>query len=139
MFKKLIFVALLLLFAGSQMRALSCDLSCSLMTTSVNSHSANREMKMSHCHSMAIDCDKTVGFSSSDSCHSIGCESGLPAMVRNGEQKGADAANLLDATLALWADSSEITPFHRMTFVASLSRKSDNRPVAVRPDSSLRI
>ncbi len=130
-----------MLLASTQVFAAGCDLRCSLMVTaSPSGHfSSHSEMKMAHCHHIVIDSGTTANFFSNDSCQDTGCESDLPAAVKNTEQKNADASDLQDATVALFASLPEISQTNRVTPSATLNRRSDSRPLASRPGSSLRI
>ena len=138
MVKKILFVAVLLLLVSVQAMTVSCDLRCSLMRASTGCHDMQTSEPMAHCHGMSMDQDKQASVSSSDSCaHSV-CRTELTAITKSADQNDAGPSKLLVSAVA-----SLVAPFgtneqSRTVGFASISR-SETRPLAQRPGSSLRI
>lgn len=135
--KKLLFVTVLLLLVGVQALAVSCDLRCSLMGVSTDSHALHSDMQTPHCHGMSMEQDKQASLTANDSCAPTGCWTELKAIVKSADQN--DASKLLVSAVALLVDPFGSSEPHRTTTFASVGRSSDSRPLAQRPGSSLRI
>jgi hypothetical protein len=139
MAKKFLFVTVLLLLVGVQALTASCDLRCSLIGSSIGSHALHDEVPMAHCYGMTMERSKDASFTSHDSCAHSGCETEFKAINKGTEQDKADATKLLVSAVALIADPLGASGPNRTTALASLSRRSESRPLAQRPGSSLRI
>jgi hypothetical protein len=137
--KKLLFVTVLLLLVSVQALAASCDVSCSLMGASPHGHAWHADERMSHCSGMSMDSDKGVNLSASDSCTATTCGTELKAINKSSDQNDADSSKLLVSAVALLIDPFGSNGPSKTTAIASLSRRSDSRPLAQRPGSSLRI
>jgi hypothetical protein len=137
--KKLLFVTVLLLLVGVQALAASCDVRCSLMGTSTHGHPWHADERMSHCSGMFMDSDQGASLSASDSCAATTCGTELKAINKGSDQNDADSSKLLVSAAALLIDPFGSNGPSGATAIASLSRRSDSRPLAQRPGSSLRI
>jgi hypothetical protein len=137
--KKLLFVTVLLLFVSVQALAASCDVRCSLMGASPHGHAWHADERMSHCSGRSMDSDKGASLSASDSCAATTCGTELKAINKNTDQSDADSSKLLASAVALLIDPFGSSGPNRTTPFASLSQRSDSRPLAQRPGSSLRI
>jgi hypothetical protein len=137
--KKLLFVTVLLLLVSVQALAASCDVRCSLMGASPHGHAWHADERMSHCSGMSMDSDKGVSLSASDSCTATTCGTELKAINKSSDQNDADSSKLLVSAVALLIDPFGSNGLSKTTAIASLSRRSDSRPLAQRPGSSLRI
>jgi hypothetical protein len=134
--KKLLFVTVLLLLVSVQALTVSCDLRCSLMGASTDSHALRADLQMPDCHGMSMGQDKQVCLHASDSCAPTGCGTELTAIFKSVDQN--DAGKLL-VSVALLAGPFGDRESDRTTASASLTRRSDSRPLVQRPGSSLRI
>ena len=139
MLRKLLFVTVLLLLVSVQAMTVSCDLRCSLMRASTGCHNMQTAEPMAHCHGMSMEQDKQASVSSSDSCaHSV-CRTELTAIAKSAvDQNGAGASKLLVSAVASLVDPFGTNEQSRTVGFASISR-SETRPLAQRPGSSLRI
>ena len=137
--KKLLFVTVLLLLLSVQALAASCDIRCSLMGTSTHGHAWHADERMSHCSGMSMDSDKGANLTASDSCAATTCGTELKAINNSADQNDADSSKLLVSAVALLVDPLGNSELNRTSVFASLSRRSDSRPLAQRPGSSLRI
>src|SRR5216683_4293077 len=137
--KKLLFVTVLLLLVSVQALAASCDVRCSLMGTSTHVHAWHADERMSHCSDMSMDSDKGASLSASDSCAATTCGTELKAINKGSDQNDPGSSKLLVSAVALLVDSFGGSGPNRTTLFASLSQRSDSRPLAQRPGSSLRI
>ncbi|SRR5713226_3229090 len=137
--KKLLFVTVLLLLVSVQALAASCDVRCSLMGTSTHGHAWHADERMSHCSGMSMESDKGASLIASDSCAATTCGTELKAINKSTDQSDADSSKLLVSAVAMLVDSFGNSGPNRTTAFASLSRRSDSRPLAQRPGSSLRI
>jgi hypothetical protein len=135
--KKLLFVTVLLLLVSVQALTVTCDVRCSLMGGSTDSHALRADLQMPHCHGMSMGQDKQVCLNASDSCAPTGCGTELKAIVKSVNQN--DAGKLLVSAVALLAGPFGSGESDRTTASASLTRRSDSRPLVQRPGSSLRI
>ena len=139
MLKKLLFVTVLLLLVSVQALATSCDVRCSLMGASPHGHAWHADERMSHCSGMSMESDKGASLSASDSCAATSCGTELKAINKSTDQSDADSSKLLVSAVALLIDPFGSNGPSKTTAIASLSRRSDSRPLAQRPGSSLRI
>ena len=139
MAKKLLFVTVLLLLVSVQALAASCDVRCSLMGASRYGHTWHADERMSHCSGMSMESDKGASLSASDSCAATTCGTELKAINKGSDQNDAGSSKLLVSAVALLVDPLGNSGSNRTTAFASLSRRSDSRPLAQRPGSSLRI
>ena len=137
--KKLLFVTVLLLLVCVQALAASCDVRCSLMGASPHGHPWHAHERMSHCSGMSMDSDKGASLTASDSCAATSCGTELKAINKSTDQSDADSSKLLESVVALLIDPFGSNGPSKTTAIASLSRRSDSRPLAQRPGSSLRI
>jgi hypothetical protein len=137
--KKLLFVTVLLLLVSVQALAASCAVRCSLMGASTHSHAWHADERMSHCSGMSMESDKGTSLSASDSCAATTCGTELKAINKGSDQNDAGSSKLLVSAVALLVDPLGNSGSNRTTAFASLSRRSDSRPLAQRPGSSLRI
>lgn len=138
MFKKLLFVAVLLLLVSVQATAVSCDLRCSLMRASTGCHAMQTAEPMAHCQGMSMEQDKQASVSSSDSCaHSV-CRTELTAITKSADQNDACPSKLLVSAVASLVDPFESIERSKTAGFTSFNRR-ENRPLAQRPGSSLRI
>jgi hypothetical protein len=137
--KKLLFVTVLLLLVSVQALAASCDVRCTLMGTSTHDHAWHDDERMSHCSGMSMDSDKGASLTASDSCAATTCGTELKAINKSADQNDADSSKLLVSVVALLIDPFGSNGPSRSTAIASLSRRSDSKPLAQRPGSSLRI
>jgi len=137
--KKLLFVTVLLLLVSVQALAASCDVRCSLMGASPHGHAWHADERMSHCSGMSMDSDKGASLTASDSCAATTCGTELKAINKSTDQSDADSSKLLVSAVALLIDPFGSNGPSKTTAIASLSRRSDSRPLAQRPGSSLRI
>jgi hypothetical protein len=138
MAKKLLFLAVLLLLVSAQAMTVSCDLRCSLMRASTGCHAMQTAGAMAHCHGMSMEQDKQASVSSSDSCAHSGCRTELTAITKSADQNDAGLSKLLVSAVASLVDPFGSNEHSRTTGFASFSR-SESRPLAQRPGSSLRI
>jgi hypothetical protein len=139
MAKKFLFVTVLLFLVSVQALSASCDIRCSLMGASTDSHASHTGMQMPHCHGMSLVQDKQTSLAASDSCNPTGCGTGFSAITKSADRSDAVSSKLLMSTVALLVDPFGSSAASRITAFASLSRTSDSRPLAQRPGSSLRI
>ncbi|HTF65910.1 MAG TPA: hypothetical protein VK638_24785 [Edaphobacter sp.] len=137
--KKLLFVTVLLLLVSIQALAASCDVRCSLMGASTGIHAAHSDNQMTDCRGMSMGKDKQASLSASDSCATTGCGTELMAISKSSDQSGADSSKLLVSAVDLLADPFGSIAPGRTDTLALFSRRSDSRPLAQRPASSLRI
>jgi hypothetical protein len=137
--KKLLFVAVLLLLVSVQALAASCDLRCSLMGASTHGHAWHTDEQMSNCSGMSMERSQRVSLTANDSCVSNTCGTELKAISKSADQNDADSSKLLISAIALLVDPPGNSASSRLTAFASLSRRSNGRPLAQRPGSSLRI
>lgn len=137
--KKLLFTTVLLLLVSVQALAASCDVRCSLMGASTHDHAWHADERMSNCSGMFMESDKGAGLSASDSCDATTCGTALKAINKDSDQNDADSSKLLVSAVALLVDPSGNSELNRTSVFASLSQRSDSRPLAQRPGSSLRI
>lgn len=137
MVKKILFVAVLLLLVSVQVMTVGCDLRCSLMRASTGCHMQTAE-PMAHCHGMSMEQDKQASVSSTDSCtHSV-CRTELTAITKSADQNDAGPSKLLVSAVASLVDPLGSNERSRAAGFVSFSR-SETRPLAQRPGSSLRI
>ena len=138
MVKKLLFVAVLLLFVSVQAMTVSCDLRCSLMRTSTGCHVMQTAEPMAHCHGMGMEQDKQASVRSTDPCaHSV-CRTELTAISKSADQNDAGPTKLLVSTVASLVDPFGTNEPSRTADFTSIIR-SETRPLTQRPGSSLRI
>ncbi len=138
MVKKLLFVAVLLLLVSVQAMTVSCELRCSLMRASTGCHAMQTAAPMAHCHGMSMEQGKQASVNSSDSCaHSV-CRTELTAITKSADQNDAGPSKLLVSAVASLVDLFGSNEHSRTAGFASFSR-SETRPLAQRPGSSLRI
>jgi hypothetical protein len=138
MVKKILFVAVLLLLVSVQAMTVSCDLRCSLMRASTGCHDMQIAEPMAHCHGMSMEQDKQANVSSSDSCAHSGCKTDLTAITKSADQNDAGPSKLLVSAVASLVGSFGSIERSRTAGFASSNRR-ENRPLAQRPGSSLRI
>jgi hypothetical protein len=137
--KKILFATVLLLLVSVQALAASCDLRCSLMGASTDSHALHSDGQMTDCHGMSMDHGKETNLTASDTCSYNGCGTGLKAIAKSVDQSDAHADKLLVSAVALLVDPFGGTAPSTTTTFAVFRRDSDSRPLAQRPGSSLRI
>jgi hypothetical protein len=137
--KKLLLVTALLLLVSVQALTASCDLRCSLMGASTDSHALHATMQMPHCHGMSMEQDKQTSVTANDSCGPIGCGTSLKAIAKSAGQNDAGSSKLLVLAAARLVDPFRNSGSNGSTAFASLARTSDTRPLAQRPGSALRI
>ena len=137
--KKLLFVTVLLLLVSVQALAASCDVRCSLIGASPHGHAWHADERMSHCSGMSMDSDEGASLTASDSCAATSCGTELKAINKSTDQSDADSSKLLVSAVALLIDPFGSNGPSETTAIASLSRRSDSRPLSQRPGSSLRI
>jgi hypothetical protein len=65
--KKIFFVTVLLLLVSVQALAASCDLRCSLMGASTDSHALQTDIQMPHCQGMSMERGKGARLTANDS------------------------------------------------------------------------
>lgn len=138
MLKRLLFVTVLLLLVSVQAMTVSCDLRCSLMRASTGCNAMQTAEAMAHCHGMSIVQDKQASVSSTDSCAHSGCRTELTAITKSADQNDAGPSKLLVSAVTSLVDPLGSNEPDRTTGFASFSR-SEARPLAQRPGSSLRI
>ena len=138
MVKKLLFVAVLLILVSVQAMTVSCDLRCSLMRASTGCHDRQTAEPMAHCHGMSMEQDKQASVSSSDSCTHAGCGIELTAITKSADKNDAGPSKLLVSAVASLVDPFGSNEDNRTGGFDSFSR-SETRPLAQRPGSSLRI
>jgi len=137
--KKLLFVAVLLLLVSVQALAVSCDLRCSLMGASTDSHALHANVQMAHCHGMPMGRDKQTSLTANDSCVPAGCGAGSKAIAKSADQNDAGSSKLLISAEALSVDPFGSSAPGGAATLAPFNRRGDSRPRAQRPGSSLRI
>jgi hypothetical protein len=137
--KKILFATVLLLLVSVQVLSASCDIRCSLMGASTDSHALHTGMQMLHCHGMSLVQDKQTSLNASDSCNPTGCGAGFQAITKSTDRSDAVSSKLLVSAGALLVDPFGSSAPGRNTAFGSLSRTSDSRPLVQRPGSSLRI
>ena len=137
--KKLLFMTVLLLLVSAQALTASCDLRCSFMGVSTASHTLHTDMQMPHCHGMSMEQDKRASLTATDSCAFTGCGTELKAIAKHVDQNDIGSGKLLMSAVTLLVDLSGNGESNGLGAFAPLSRKSDSRPFAQRPGSSLRI
>lgn len=139
MLKKLLFAAVLLLLVSVQAMTVSCDLRCSLMGASTDCHVMEAVGQMPHCHGMSMGQDKQASVTASDSCAPADCQAELTAITKSVDQDDAVTGKLLVPALVLSVDLLGTRGPSRTTSFAALSQRSEARPFAQSPGSSLRI
>jgi hypothetical protein len=137
--KKLLFVTMLLLLVSVQALSVSCDLRCSLMGAPTHSYALHNDGQMTDCQGMSMDHGKEINVTANDTCSHNGCGTELKAIVKSADQSDAYAGKLLISAVALLVDPFGSSGPNRTTPFASLSQRTDSRPLAQRPGSSLRI
>jgi len=138
MFRKLLFVTVLLLLVSVQAMTVNCDLRCSLMRASTGCHATQTAEPMAYCHGMSMEQGKQASVSSSDSCAHASCGTELTAITKNVNQNATASSKLLALAVASLVDPFGCNEPNRTTGFASFSR-SGTTPLAQRPGSSLRI
>jgi len=146
--RKFFLIAVLLLLVSAQALTANCDLRCSLMQSSMHSRASHAAGPMAHCQGMAIQGNKEqhgqgTCLTANDSCAHNGCRIGLNSINKSNDQDEAGPGKLLASVVALLIDPA-IDPSRssgpdRSSSRASLRQRSDGRPLAQRPSSSLRI
>jgi hypothetical protein len=139
MAKKLLFVTVLLLLVSVQTLAASCDVRCSLMGISTQSHAWHADERMSHCSGMSMESDKGPRLIASDSCAPSTCGTELKAITKSADRNDLGSGKLLSSTVALLADPFGDSGLIRTTAFAPAGQRSDSKPLAQRPGTSLRI
>jgi hypothetical protein len=139
MLRKLLFVTVLLLLVSVQALTASCDVRCSLMRASTDSHASHSDEQMADCHGMSMERSPGASLIAGDSCAATTCGTELKAIVKSADQSDAYAGKLLVSAVALLADPFGSTVSSRTIGFRSFSRTLDSRPLAQRPGSSLRI
>ena len=139
MFKRLLFVAVLLLLVGVQAMTASCELRCSLMSASTGCHTMQAAEPMAHCHGMSMEQDKQASVSSSDSCARSACRTELTAITKSADQNDAGPSKLLASAVDLLVDPLGSSGSSRADAFAALRRRSGSSPLAQRPGTSVRI
>jgi hypothetical protein len=139
MLKKLLLVTALLLLVSVQTLTVNCDLRCSLMGASADSHALHSDMQMPHCHGMSSDPDEQASLTASDCCAPTGCGTQSKTIAKGADQNDAASSKLLVSSVALLVDPIGSNGSNSSTACVSQSRTSDRRPLAQRPGSSLRI
>ena len=142
--RKFLLVAVSLLLASAQALAASCDLRCSLMQSSMESSASHAAGPMTHCQGMAMQGNHAhrgqgTCLTANDSCAHNGCGIGLNSINKSGDQDYAALGKVLASTIALFIDPARNSGPDRTSLRASLRHRSDGRPLAQRPGSSLRI
>jgi len=137
MLKKLLWVAVLSLIVSVQALTVNCDLRCSLMGISTDSHVSHADMQMPHCHRMSMEQDKQTSVNANGCCAPKGCGAQLKAIAKSAGQN--DSSKLLVLGGICFVDPHRNCGSGDSTAFASLGRTSDSRPLAQRPGSSLRI
>jgi hypothetical protein len=137
--KRLLFVTVLLLVVSVQALTASCDVRCSLMRASTGIHASHSDEQMTDCHGMSMERSQRASLISGDSCAATTCGTELKAINKGSDQNDADSSKLLVSAVALLVAPFGNSGSNRTTAFASLSRRSDSRPLAQRPGSSLRI
>jgi hypothetical protein len=132
-------MTVLLLLVSVQVLTRSCDVRCSLMGASTDHHALQTDDQMAHCHGVSMESSKGASLTASDSCAATTCGTELKAINKSADQNEADSSKLLVSAVALLVDPFGNSGPNRTTAVASLGRRSDSRPLAQRPGSSLRI
>jgi hypothetical protein len=138
--KKLLFITVLLLLVSVQALAAGCNVRCALMGVSADRHASQADERMADCHGMSMEAGQGVSsLTASDSCPANSCGTELSAINKSADQSDADSTKVLVSAVALLDDPfGNDRPNSTATF-ATLSRRSDSRPLAQRPGSSLRI
>jgi hypothetical protein len=143
--KKLFLIAVSLLLVSAQALAANCDLRCALMRHAMQNHGSDGALQMAHCQGMAMQqsSDGQGGqgtcLTANSSCAHNGCGIGLNSINKSGNQDEAGPGKLLASAVALFIGPSRSSGPDRSSSRASLRQKSDGRPLAQRPGSSLRI
>jgi hypothetical protein len=137
--KKLLLVTVLLLLVSVQALTASCDLRCLLMGALTDRHAFHTDEQMTHCHGMSMEYGKGASLAARDSCAATPCGTELKALNKSADRNDADSSKLLVSVVAPLVDPVGNSGPNKTTVFAALSRRSDRRPLAQRPGSSLRI
>ena len=137
--KKLLFITVLLLLVSVQALAAGCNVRCALMGVSADRHASQTDEQMADCHGMSMEAGQGASLTASDSCATTSCGTELRAINKSADQSDDDPSNVLVSAVALVTDPFGTNSPNRTTTFATLSRRSDSRPLAQRPGSSLRI
>src|SRR5258708_18397779 len=104
MLRKFLWVAVLSLIVGVQALTVNCDLRCSLMGVSTDSHVSHADMQMPHCHGMSMEQDKQTSVTSNRCCPPSGCGAQLKAIAKNACQNDAGSSKLLVVAFVRFVD-----------------------------------
>jgi hypothetical protein len=137
--KKILFVTVFLLLVSVQALTVSCDIRCSMMRTSTDSHASHGDEQTADCHSMSMERSHGTSLIAGDFCATTTCGTELKAINKSSDQDNAGSSRLLASAVALLVDSLGNNAPSRTTAFASLGRGGDRKPLAQRPGSSLRI
>src|SRR6266567_6581218 len=102
MLRKLLWVAVLSLIVSVQALTVNCDLRCSLMGISTDSHASHADMQMPHCHGMSMEQDKQTSVTGNDCCAPNACGAQLKAFAQNAGQ--SDSSKLLVLAVIRFVD-----------------------------------
>src|SRR5260370_644387 len=137
--KKLLFLTVLLLLVSVQAVTARCDVRCSLMGTSTDSHASHSDEQMADCHGMSMERSQGSSLIAGDFCVATTCGTELKAINKSSDQIHDGSSKLLLSAVALLVDPFRSNAPSRTSAFASLSRRGDSSPLAPRPGSSLRI
>ena len=109
------------------------------MGVSADRHALQTDERMADCHGMSMEAGKGASLTASDSCADTSCGTELRAINKSADQSDADPSKVLVSAVVLLVDPFGNDGPNRTAMFARLSQRSDSRPLAQRPGSSLRI
>src|SRR5258708_4301975 len=121
MSKKLLFVTVMLLLVGVQALTVSCDVRCSLMRTSTDSHASHSDEQTADCHGMSMERSQAASLNAGDFCAATICGTELKAINKSSDQDNTGSSKLLVSAVALLVDPFRSNASSRTTAFASLS------------------
>jgi hypothetical protein len=128
---------LLSLLVSVQALPASCDIRCTSMGAMTGHASSHADGQMPHCHALPTKSGKKTTLTATDSCATTPCATDLKA-IKNAGRSDSDSSKLLLSAIALPIDPFQsVAP--RSTSSLAFAGRSDGRPLAQRPGSSLRI
>jgi hypothetical protein len=147
MIRKCILATALLLLATVQTLAANCDLRCSLMPDSSESHQCGHNLQTApgndramHCHGLSMDTSNTCSSVLSGSgCGITICQTHLDAIDKN-FSPNESASRLISVTIpSLLNHSVSDSTLITSSICRPSSRRDTSAPLELRPGSSLRI
>jgi hypothetical protein len=139
MAKKLLFVTVLLFLVCVQAMKVTCELRCSFMRASTDCRAMQTDEHMRHCHGMSMEYDNQASATASGSCTHAGCGTDLTAITKSVDQNDPGRKLLVSADVLAFDSLGSSGPTRAAAVFAALSQRSNSRPLAQRPGSSLRI